>query len=745
MWADWRLRIVDLENTNSTNERVCDICGERPGVVQVMFAGGGSRRSGLLCERCARDVMTQQQGGMPDGGLLGGMMGPGTGGPGGAAATRERADARPRSATPALDKFGRDLTADARAGRIDPVIGRDKEIEQVVEVLTRRRKNNAALIGEAGVGKTAIAEGLALRIAQNQVPEPLGGVRVVALDLAGMIAGSQFRGAFEQRMKALLEEVVAAEGQVILFVDELHTVLGAGAAEGAMDAANMLKPMLARGELRMVGATTLAEYRQIERDTALARRFSPVMVEEPSVADTVAILRGLRSQYESHHGVEITDEALAAAARLSDRYISEYRLPDKAIDLVDQAGARLRLRHPGADERTKLQNELDRLRAEKQAAVDAEAYEDAGQLKVHIDRLQDQIAALPQNGGGGDAAGPAAVGEAEVAEVVAARTGIPVGELVAAELERLGTLEDDLHRRVIGQNQAVQAVAETVRHARAGLAEPDRPLGSFLFLGPTGVGKTELVKALAERLFATEKSLVRIDMSEYREPHTVARLIGSPPGYVGYGDGGQLTEPVRRRPYSVILLDEIEKAHPEVWNVLLQVLDDGRLTDGEGRTVDFTNTVVVMTSNLGAGQAKRPLGFAGGEADSAADRMVDAAKRAFLPEFLNRIDEVVVFEPLTEDQVRDIAELICGRVADRLREERGVELEVEPELISRLAAEGFDPEFGARPLKRHIRRTLEKELTRAILDGRLAEGGRVVARDGDEQAILLDLPVPATV
>ncbi len=730
---------MDLETNSSMNAPLCDICGERPGVVQVMFAGGGARRSGLLCERCAREAVAQQQGGGP----FGAMMGPGMGGPGGPA-VRERADARRRSATPALDQFGRDLTADARAGRVDPVIGRDQEIEQVVEVLTRRRKNNAALIGEAGVGKTAIAEGLALRIAQDQVPAPLHGVRVVALDLAGMIAGSQFRGAFEQRMKALLDEVVNSQGSVILFVDELHTVLGAGAAEGAMDAANMLKPMLARGELRMVGATTLAEYRQIERDTALARRFSPVMVEEPSVADTVAILRGLRSQYEAHHGVEITDAALEAAARLSERYISEYRLPDKAIDLVDQAGARLRLRRPEVDERTRLAGELERLRAEKQAAVDAEAYEEAGQLKQQIDQLETQLAALPGDGLA-PADGPAIVGEAEVAEVVATRTGIPVGELVAAELERLGTLEDDLHRRVIGQHQAVAAVAETVRHARAGLAEPDRPLGSFLFLGPTGVGKTELVKALSERLFATEKSLVRIDMSEYREPHTVARLIGSPPGYVGYGDGGQLTEPVRRRPYSVVLLDEIEKAHPEVWNILLQVLDDGRLTDGEGRTVDFTNTVVVMTSNLGAGQAKRPLGFAGGEADPAADRMVSAAKHAFLPEFLNRIDEVVVFEPLTEDQVRDIAQLICARISDRLREERGVELEVEPELISRLAAEGFDPEFGARPLKRHIRRTLEKELTRAILDGRLTEGGHVVARDGTEHTIVLDLPAPVTV
>jgi ATP-dependent Clp protease ATP-binding subunit ClpC len=692
-----------LYETPNTDPRagvpVCANCGERPGVVRLVFASGGRRGSVLLCEQCAAQAPTAPRG-------------------------------EQRSKTQALDEFGRDLTEEAAAGRIDPVIGRDAEIEQTAEILARRRKNNAVLIGEAGVGKTAIAEGLALRVVEGDVPENLREARVVALDLAGMLAGSQFRGQFEQRLKAALTEVVESDGRIVLFVDELHTILGAGAAEGAMDAANMLKPLLARGELRAIGATTLAEYRKIERDGALARRFSPVMVEAPDVEQTVAILRGLRGAYEDHHGTLIDDEALEAAARLSDRYVTEYHLPDKAIDLIDQAAARVRMRS-GAGDADRLRARLEELKAHKQAAVDAEEYERAGELKAEIDALEARLGEL------GDAEGPAVVGEAEVAAVVAARTGIPVGELVAGELRRLQDLEADLHRRVIGQEHAVEVVADTIRRARVGLSEGDRPLGSFLFLGPTGVGKTELVKALAERLFATEKALVRIDMSEYREPHTVARLIGSPPGYVGYGDGGQLTEPVRRRPYSVVLLDEIEKAHPEVWNVLLQVMDDGRLTDGEGRTVDFTNAVVVMTSNLGAGKARRGLGFTAGEGDQPADRMLDAVKGAFLPEFLNRIDEIVTFAPLTPAQVEEIAHAMVARVAERLRTERAIELEVDDELVAALARDGFDEAFGARPLQRHIRRTLEKELTRAILAGELSDSQRVRATAGDDGTVAL--------
>ncbi|MCW3009784.1 MAG: ATP-dependent Clp protease ATP-binding subunit, partial [Solirubrobacterales bacterium] len=695
---------------------ICAVCHVRPGALPFVTQAAGARQAGALCEVCAEQLMSSGQAAAF-----------------GDAAERlgaPRQAARPQttqevaaSTTPALDEFGHDLTEDARQGRIDPVIGRDAEVEQVVEVLARRRKSNAVLIGEPGVGKTAIVEGLARRVVSADVPEALRDTRIVALDLAGMVAGAQYRGQFEQRLKAVLAEVEAAEGSVVLFVDELHTVLGAGGAEGAMDAANMLKPMLARGVLRMVGATTLSEYKKVERDGALARRFSPVLVGEPSVEETVAILHGLRDGYQEHHGVTITDAALEAAARLGDRYVVEERLPDKAIDLVDQASARVRLRQPPAGETAGA------LREQLREAVAAEDYERAATLKTQLVRLEE----------GGAVDGPAVVDEAEVAAVVGARTGIPVGELVAAELEKLGRLEEDLHVRVVGQEPAVAAVADTVRRARVGLSESDKPLGTFLFLGPTGVGKTELVKALAERLFATEDALVRIDMSEFREPHTVARLIGSPPGYVGYGEGGQLTEPVRRRPYSVVLLDEVEKAHPDVWNVLLQLMDDGRLTDGEGRTVDFTNAVVVMTSNLGAGRARRGLGFTGAAPDSHADeeRMLAAAKGAFLPEFLNRIDEVVTFQPLGPGHVARITGLMVERIVERLRTERGIVLEVAPELVERLAADGFDEEYGARPLARHLRRTLERELTRAIVDGTLADGTQVRAGVGADGAVAL--------
>jgi ATP-dependent Clp protease ATP-binding subunit ClpC len=713
----------------------CSICAERPGTLQMVVQTESGRQGAVMCESCARDLMEGfgHAGFGPaasDGAGPGVPMGQPVFGSAGQQTRARVTQQQDTSKTPALDEFGRDLTRDAGDGHIDPVIGRDAEIAQTVEILARRRKNNAVLIGEAGVGKTAIVEGLALRITQGDVPETLRGTRVVSLDLGGLVAGSQFRGQFEQRLKAVLAEVSAADGKIVLFLDELHTVLGAGGAEGAMDAANLLKPMLARGELRMVGATTLSEYKRIERDAALARRFSPVTVDAPSVEETVAILHGLRSAYEVHHAATITDDALAAAARLSDRYLTEQHLPDKAIDLIDQAAAKLRLTTPRPVDETQLREQLT-------AAVEAEDYERAAEIKTQLGRQAD--AAARSEGGATAPADTVTVDETAVAAVVAARTGIPVGELVAGELQRLVDLEDDLHRRVVGQDEAVEKVADTIRRARVGLSEPDRPLGSFLFLGPTGVGKTELVKALSERLFATEDALVRIDMSEYREPHSVARLIGSPPGYVGYGDGGQLTEPVRRRPYSVVLLDEIEKAHPEVWNVLLQLLDDGRLTDGEGRTVDFTNAVIVMTSNLGAGRAKRALGFTAAAPAQADGRMLDAAKAAFLPEFLNRIDEIVTFDALGEPEVRKIARQIVDRVGDRLKTERRITLEVDDALVARLATEGFDEDFGARPLQRHMRRTLERELTRAILAGSLTDGARVRATGGDDGGVALEV------
>lgn len=642
-----------------------------------------------------------------------------------------------RKPTPALDKFGRDLTKEAFDGRIDPVIGRAEEIEQMVEILARRRKNNAVLIGEAGVGKTAIVEGLALRIANDEVPETIKGCRVVTLDIAGMIAGSQMRGQFEQRFKTAIEEASDSQGKIILFIDELHTILGAGSAEGTMDAANMLKPMLARGDLHMIGATTLAEYKAIERDNALARRFSTVTVEEPSVEETVSILRGLKGSYEAHHKALISDDALVAAAKLSARYISDQFLPDKAIDLIDQAGAKVRLRAvKPSGEVEELKAEIAELCVRKDEAVAKEDYTRAEEIKQRLIACEARFGELVARSGPSEEV--VTVSEQDVAAVIAARTGVPAGELLAGEAERLRNLEDALHARVVGQDEAVTLVSDSVRRARAGLGDPSQPIGSFLFLGPTGVGKTELAKALAERMFASEKALVRIDMSEFREPHTVARLIGSPPGYVGYGKGGQLTEPVRRRPYSVVLLDEIEKAHPDVLNILLQVMDDGRLTDGEGRVTDFKNTVLIMTSNAGAtAKAKRPVGFGDQEVASAHEGMQEALKAFLPPEFRNRLDEIIVFDPLSQDQIGKITEKLCQDIGKRLETERGIKLEVSQELIEKFSKDGFDEQFGARPLKRHLSRTLEKALTDAILSGQLAEGRDVVASLGQDGKIEL--------
>jgi ATP-dependent Clp protease ATP-binding subunit ClpB len=705
---------------------------------------------------------------------------------------RKVTDQNPEDKYQALERFGRDLTTAARAGKLDPVIGRDEEIRRVIQVLSRRTKNNPVLIGEPGVGKTAIVEGLANRIVAGDVPESLHGKRLVALDLGSMVAGSKYRGEFEERLKAVLDEIVASDGQVITFIDEMHTIVGAGAAEGSMDAGNMIKPMLARGELRMVGATTLDEYRKhIEKDAALERRFQPVLVGEPSVVDAIAILRGLKERYEVHHGVRIQDAALVAAAVLSDRYVTSRFLPDKAIDLVDEAASRLRIEIDSMpteidvlDRRAKqleiekaaLSKETDEASKQRLEKIEEELaglHEDMDSMKAHwgkekeiIDRIRSLKAEMETAKGeaeraerDGDLARAAElrygrlieldkqiessnsrltelqadrrflkeeVDEEDIARVVARWTNIPVTRLLEGEVAKLVKMEEGLHQRVIGQDEAVSAVSNAIRRSRSGLSDPDRPIGSFIFLGPTGVGKTELARALAEFLFDDERAMVRIDMSEYMEKHSVSRLIGAPPGYVGYDEGGQLTEAVRRRPYSVLLLDEIEKAHPDVFNVLLQLLDDGRLTDGQGRTVDFRNTVVIMTSNLGSQWL-----LSAGESDDSEAKVLEVVREHFKPEFLNRVDEILVFHRLGSEHLNRIVDIQLGHLRARL-EQRGIDIAIDDLAKGYLVQEGYEPAYGARPLKRLIQRELENALALRLLDGTFSEGSKIVVSAGPD-------------
>jgi ATP-dependent Clp protease ATP-binding subunit ClpC len=649
------------------------------------------------------------------------------------------------SETPLLDQFGTDLTARARDGKLDPVIGRADEIAQTIEILSRRTKNNPVLIGEAGVGKTAVVEGLAQAIVDDEVPSLLRGKRVVALDLASMVGGTRYRGDFEERLTKLLDEISAHQGELIVFVDELHTVVGAGGSgeSGGMDAGNILKPRLARGELHVIGATTLKEYRRIEKDAALERRFQPVHVNEPSVDDAETILRGLRQRYEEFHEVSYTDEALRAAVDLSARYVPDRFLPDKAIDLLDQAGARLRLRKVPTVDTTEIRDHVATLETSKDEAVAAEHYEEASRLRDEIEALSMQIEAAESTDAAGSASVRAVVGEAEIAEIIARATGIPATRLTQGDRERLGSLESELHERVIGQEDAVESIAKAVRRNRTGMGDPNRPVGSFLFLGPTGVGKTELAKALASSLFGDDTAMLRFDMSEFGERHTVSRLVGAPPGYVGYDEAGQLTERVRRNPYSVILLDEIEKAHPDVFNLLLQVLDDGRLTDGQGRTVDFRHTVIIMTSNIGSEFLASRSGALGFVADSAAgsgfgsekalrDRVMGKLREAMRPEFLNRIDEVVLFRKLEQTQLLDIVRLLLTRTASRLRA-RGVEFTVTDEAVDWIATRGYEPEYGARPLRRVIQRELEDRIAGLMVDAEFDAGSAIVVSMADDE------------
>ena len=659
-----------------------------------------------------------------------------------AAYAQQQPSGGPAQETPTLDQYSRDLTELARNGRLDPVIGRKAEMQRVMQILSRRTKNNPCLIGEPGVGKTAVVEGLAQMIVEGTVPETLANRRLVTLDLSGMIAGSKYRGEFEERIKKVLEEVMHS-GNVLLFIDEIHTIIGAGAAEGAMDASNILKPSLARGELQLIGATTIEEYRKhIEKDAALERRFQPITVEEPTEEESIQILMGLRPKYEEHHKVTITDDAVSAAVHLSARYISDRFLPDKAIDLIDESASRIRLANfVEPPEIRELTEEIEKLEKQKELAVRSEEFERAGEIKKRQEKKQAKIDKVREKWEKDKRGRKLIVGEPDIADVVSAWTKIPVQKLTEEENERLRKLEEVLHARVVGQEEAVSAVARAIRRGRVGLKDPQRPIGSFLFLGPTGVGKTELCKALAEAMFGTEQALIRVDMSEYMEKHSVSKMVGSPPGYVGYEEGGQLSEKVRRNPYSVILFDEIEKAHPDVFNILLQVLDDGHITDSQGRKIDFKNTIIIMTSNAGAQRIVAPkvLGFAARENAETdyrhmKDGVMDEVRRLFKPEFLNRIDETIVFHQLNRENMKEIVDILLRGIEKRTESQMSLKLDITPEAKEFLIDRGYDPKYGARPLKRTIQTELEDRLAEALLEGSVREGTNVLVTCPEAEA-----------
>ena len=738
---------------------ICERCKQNPARVRVDEMVNGRRVQHYLCQSCVDELMgaAMEQMGGPDGegtpensppfGFAPNTNNSASAAGGVNTATAERQ--AKHSKTPTLDQYGRDLTAEAAEGKLDPAAGRQRELRRVITVLGRRQKNNPVLIGEPGVGKTAIVEGLARRINEGNVPTALRGKRIVSLNIGGMVAGAMFRGQFEQRIKSILEELRKAP-EVIVFIDELHTVVGAGAAEGAVGAGDMIKPALARGELHCIGATTLDEYRKhVEKDAALERRFQPVMVGEPSVEEAIEMLQTVRGNYEAHHRVEITDAAVEAAVKLSDRYINDRFLPDKAIDVMDEAASALRLdaTEQGIVSPTlvaDLEAELTDIQSKKEAAATAEDYERAAKLRQQELVTQDKLEKARVEAKGASAL---VVAPEQIAQVVENWTGVPVSQMLETERQNLRNLEDDLRKRVIGQNEAIGAVARAIRRSRAGLKDPKRPIGSFLFLGPTGVGKTELAKSLAAELFGGEANLIRLDMSEYMEPHTVARLFGSPPGYVGYDEGGQLTEQVRRRPYSVILLDEVEKAHPEVFNALLQIMDDGRLTDGQGRTVDFKNTVVIMTSNAGSTELKRAvrIGFSTRKDENERDeqheamrsKAMEGLKRMFRPEFINRIDQIVVFHSLGREDLYQIVDLLLAQVRSRLGEQ-GIDLVVSDKARDFLLREGFDEEYGARPLRRAIQTYVDDTLADALLAGTIASGQTAVLTVNDEGQMVVE-------